>query len=1030
MRWIVPGLLLVCSSLAAAPVRLALLGDKNHVDVLTAEFYGNPDFELLERSKMELVMMEHQLFSLHGSVLKKMFPHADVIAVLLKSHIELFHAQNGTKLLSRPLEMKQAAKQIEAAVRKYRNPDARIVSISFVNTIDLSSAQRAGIAAMLLELQDLLTNADRIQLLERNYLAAVQTERDLSGAAYPLLPSETMVHCEFRQGGTADEITLDLRLFSGDRKMIFQRIYRNLQRIDVVADDICRKLNSTPASGTFSPKKEAARYLEEYYAALRRQPGLHSNLAPQAQEFRRMISAMRVLDPGNPRYRYEEIYYDLSSFAQYGLTWEDRIEILTRFVRDAKAFLKQYPKWRFPSGCLGFTSHPTGLCSPIHGLFTYNQWSLPTQSEANELDRLTDEIRAIHIALLRKNPFRFNNPVFEQEETIRYSADLLPHFDAVKAMNLAWQADLDEIALFRKYAGEKCRFHRPGLWYFPCRGTQTRGIWHKREAWGRVRDLLNTRLSEMEEAMKDLPPKKYEAHLVELKFLREYLNSDGKFGSFKRIFAKKIQHAVKTWNFRPAPRSSYGGLLEAAAIEYFRLERSEVGSFVYDYPYLYVQSVNSASRQEKALTAAQLGQKDQLLEYAQEIRKLAYRGICKNDIGNMLQALGVTLYRRLGRQPLLRGQINKIKPGLNTDANPILLREQFLNRPSYQSTSWQPEWQEVLDQLNAEFRIHTVPLSGGKQALGSIFDNGKVYTLWETENGITLYCWNPEQVLAEKRSEAKLPPCRFHVTLCAADNQIWCGGSKWIAVFDLSSGDWRILTDMPGNEIRALTVVQNRIFYLCGAAIRGLDVPLSLHSCDTSGKNRRTLWDARSRNADIKTALTGEVSGFFPGQDGLLYFTIDDRKKALLLGLDPKTETVKVMRKYPTASGFFKFRRNGNVLLGEDGGYFGSAFYTVPADNPAAEPMRLLAQDPGDKRTARCRIPGYHAIQHPAVLRKNRWLCRGGQGYGNWILDLDHPEKSPLLLLPETSDVFYDESRDRLYYIGRNEPYIYEVQFK
>ena len=161
----------------------------------------------------------------------------------------------------------------------------------------------------------------------------------------------------------------------------------------------------------------------------------------------------------------------------------------------------------------------------------------------------------------------------------------------------------------------------------------------------------------------------------------------------------------------------------------------------------------------------------------------------------------------------------------------------------------------------------------------------------------------------------------------------------------------------------------------------------------------------------------------------MLYFTVDDRNQALLLALDPKTENIRRIRRFPSAAGYFLLRRSGDLLLGEDGTYFGSAFYTLPGDDPAAEPLRLLAQHASDKRAARCRIPGYHAIQHPAVLRKNRWLCSAGD-FGCWILDLENPEESPLLLLPEVSNVFYDEARDALYYPARRLPRIYEVKFK
>ena len=122
--------------------------------------------------------------------------------------------------------------------------------------------------------------------------------------------------------------------------------------------------------------------------------------------------------------------------------------------------------------------------------------------EAAELNRLTDEIRAMHLMLYRKHSPGDRESISEQEEAIRYGIDLLPHFDAVKAMRLAWQADQDELALFRKHADKPGKFVRLGEWYFPGPFMQARGIWNRRGAWECARELLNTRLPEMEEAMK------------------------------------------------------------------------------------------------------------------------------------------------------------------------------------------------------------------------------------------------------------------------------------------------------------------------------------------------------------------------------------------------------------------------------------------------------------------------------------------------------------------------------------------------
>lgn len=1005
--------LLLFPLLLGGAEKVVLIGEKTPVDQLTAALSSDPEIELLERLEIDAVLREHHLDALNGAVLQRLFPHADLIALLSASHLELFHAKTGAKLLSRSLDMRQAPRWIAEAAKKRAAPDARILSIAFVDIIDVPSAERDRIAALLLELQERLVNAEKILLLERDHLSAIQEERTLTGEIHPILPSETQIRCEFRQGSDAREITLELRLISADGNELLDRVFPDLRTMEPIAAEICDALHTPSSEVPFSAEAEAKRYFDEYYALLRRSPNLNSNLPPHTRKMRRVITAMRVLDPENPRYRYEEIFFQLGEYARFGLSWQERIAILNRFVRDAEAFLKRYPKWEFPKQKAGFTLHPTGLHSPIFNLFDYEQRVTPSPEEAAELNRLTDEIRAMHLMLDRKHSPGDRESISEQEGAIRYGIDLLPHFDAVKAMRLAWQADLDELALFRKHADKPGKFVRLGEWYFPGPFMQARGIWNRRGAWECARELLNTRLPEMEEAMKALPASKYEAHLAELKFLREYLNSDGSPETFKRIFRARIRHAVEHLNFRPSPRTSYGGLLETAARDYFGLRESELGGFIMECPWECLKEFgHSLSREDRAIVAVQQSADEELLQYAPEIRRLAYRGICRNDLGNSLQMLGSSLHQRLETDPL-REIAYRTTTGNLLHQHPDRL-----------------VWEATLAELNGAFAIRSIPLPGAGWEMGSLFADGKYYTLRQAHgNKAVLYQWDPSTGRAEKLLETELPVSRPHAVLYLAGKRLWCGGRRWLGCFDLESRRWKLFTELPGEEIHALTVTNTRIFYLCGACIRGNSIPLSLHSCDPEGGDRRTIWDARSSRPELKTGATGEVSGFFPGRDGLLYFTVDDRKQALLLALDPKTESIRRIRRFPSAAGYFLLRRSGDLLLGEDGTYFGSAFYTLPGDDPAAEPLRLLAQHASDKRAARCRIPGYHAIQHPAVLRKNRWLCSAGD-FGCWILDLENPEESPLLLLPEVSNVFYDEARDALYYPARRLPRIYEVKFK
>ena len=105
------------SVLAAEPIKVALTGDRNLVDLLTAELSNDKEIALLERSEIAKVLREYNLnaSALTSETVARYFPHADVFAVVREQRLIVFNAKNGFLLWSRIIrERNSAARSINS----------------------------------------------------------------------------------------------------------------------------------------------------------------------------------------------------------------------------------------------------------------------------------------------------------------------------------------------------------------------------------------------------------------------------------------------------------------------------------------------------------------------------------------------------------------------------------------------------------------------------------------------------------------------------------------------------------------------------------------------------------------------------------------------------------------------------------------------------------------------------------------------------------------------------------------------------
>lgn len=290
--------------LAAASVRVALVGDGNAIDTVTAELSAVDGIELLERSKIDAVLNERLLNSagFSAGILTKHFPHADMFAVFTHKRLVVFNAKNAFRLWDDSPE--NAAQKIIAAKNKLAVENPLYLSIVSVCDMGVPHRLKPKIEEFVTLFEQKLIKSPHIQMLERSRLGAVNREREISDKSFALTPSARLLTLEFEPGGEAAIVNVKLTARDlGNQKLAFIEQTDAFVNIPQHTLGLQRKLISVLTQGNIpisDRKKEAARF----FKAARSMKFTHNN----RKAIQKNLESAIALDPENDEYRVELKY--------------------------------------------------------------------------------------------------------------------------------------------------------------------------------------------------------------------------------------------------------------------------------------------------------------------------------------------------------------------------------------------------------------------------------------------------------------------------------------------------------------------------------------------------------------------------------------------------------------------------------------------------------------------------------------------------------------------------------------------------
>ena len=297
---------------------------------------NDPGVEFLERTDIETILKERNLTAagLTGTNLIDLSKtiHADIFAVITAksdkkgaaiSGLIVYDARNGFRLVNATLSEQDAVKDIVERLRRaqeiLKHPEKQILlSIATVRDAGVPERfkyQQAFIAA---DLERRLGGIPNVIVLERDYLDSVNQERKITGQMFKLAPSARLLRLEFSPGSSPEIVNLILRVTDAADKELFRF---NLD--DCLTDPkatamktiaaIAEYLKISLPSITVSASDEAARFFAEYqffsrlgdYAAARRKLDAAIALEPKKLEYRLAMLDLNRLRPS--RYSFHKL---------------------------------------------------------------------------------------------------------------------------------------------------------------------------------------------------------------------------------------------------------------------------------------------------------------------------------------------------------------------------------------------------------------------------------------------------------------------------------------------------------------------------------------------------------------------------------------------------------------------------------------------------------------------------------------------------------------------------------------------------
>ena len=219
-------------SLFGAPLKLAIVGVPEFVDLTIAELSDDDGLELIERSAISQVLKEHSFseMRLSGSELCKLFPHADVFAVIAEKSMRTFNAKNGFCLSDS--EHGGAAKKmvgdIRLAMAKTAQDEPLLLSKLAYRDAGVARRLQKRLPEVVADIERMLLADQNIQLLERDRLEMVATERGLSGATFQLPASTLLIAFEFEPGENGGMVNLLIQVHDLTQRKVAEESIKDL----------------------------------------------------------------------------------------------------------------------------------------------------------------------------------------------------------------------------------------------------------------------------------------------------------------------------------------------------------------------------------------------------------------------------------------------------------------------------------------------------------------------------------------------------------------------------------------------------------------------------------------------------------------------------------------------------------------------------------------------------------------------------------------------------------------------------------
>ena len=1019
----------VISLTAAKAKKLVLLGESRTVNILTVKLSDREDFELFERSQVEQILREHQLssYGLSPDKIIKHFSHANLIVIISQagekkatypSRITVFNAQNGYKLANTalpptPFEAAKKAVEIIDMANAKAAKASLLLSIGIIRNAGVSDKLKYRIAEIIFALSEALVNSDKAQMLERDYLGAVLNERELSGTTHTLKTSSRMINLEFLPGANGGQIDVVLRLTNPAGKVFFSKKYLAVQKTDKMIRDVCKILKTTPAKTISNNKEEAKRYYNEFKSFFRlfskysnALPKNHASVAP-------LLHTMIALDPQNPRYRYEKIFYELCLIHDRRNS-KQKLAILRRYIKDANEFIDKFPDYKYHRNSGGFRNNDPNPVSPLSNFNDYF-----SDDDQVELTDLIIQIKKIDQRNKRgndphylddKNKIKTLMDLMKYRGTVMMEFGNIPNNDAVQLVRQNYKNDIEIIRIIKAFIKKhpelekKARRHYGVCFPYGLRLPKYR----QKEAWEEIKKILNRDFDKLKKLYISTGQAQVISRLNELQVIRDYLNSDGS----KIAFKKNLDAALEGAKLKKIMHGSmYFSHLRDAGVAR-GLSQRWIFKVCTSRPAIYFAEKGKTaglSEQERNMLLVRewmAGKipSETILKNAASIRKLAYIGICKNSVVHFLARLRSYLYRDTGD----KAQRRKILKTLNNNFTIEILKVPF---------------KYTLDAIAHGSKVYLLQSSKGRKLELCEYD-------LKTSKISRLNI--PDIALNDFQRQQKNFGQSNSSTISISANHIFIGGENNMLVYDLTNGKSTWLKDLSGKYIASVTAYKDRIYYLCGTkGFPNSPSLFSMHSCKFDGTDRKTLFSSQRLNKEheLDHITSAMVSTFVALPDGNSLFAVSKMSGiGKIYRFNPKDESFSLISN-PKKEYIVNLFDHGDFILGQEGRIFGESYFLM--DKRKLRREYFFTQNIRDKRRPyKYRIPGYSSVKDAVRLFKNRYLVYGSGANGCGFLDLHDLKNSPMLLLDGVNNMLYLSLAEKFIFTTRSKGVLYIVKLK